>query len=226
MKKRIYTLLLLSFFAFSNNAYAVIDFPAILQSGLKLKSDAENYIEQIQKMEQDVQKKLRQGFALGKNCFSNPLNCYKEANKLKHDAETAINGIRSVSEDLQNKDLMREDPSELATSIVLDGTYKKGQGQDIKERAKMEAINNAIVADLVAILFAKGIVTRQNILQEDTELYNREFNQDNIEEILYAQNTLTLNSNKRVARILELRTFMFNAQAVKELTQYNREAKE
>lgn len=226
MKKKIYIAALLSLFAFADNAYAVLDFPAILQSGLKLKADAENYITQIDKLRQDAQKTLRQGFELGKNCFSNPVKCYKDANNLKHNAENALEGIRSVGSELKNNDLMRKDPKKLADSIIKDGTYKKGQGEDIVRRAASEAVNNAIVTDLLAVLFAKGIVTRQNILIEDKELYNRDFDKDSIEEILFAQNTLTLNSNKRVARILELRTFMFNAQAIKELTQYNREVGE
>lgn len=122
---------------------------------------------------------------------------------------------------------MNKNPKDLADSIINDGTYKKGQGQDIIRKATNEAVNNAIVTDLLAILFAKGVVTRQSILQENPELYNRSFkDESNIEEILYAQNTLMLNSDRRIARILELRTFMFNAQAIKELTQYNREAKE
>ncbi len=227
MKKKIYIVTLLSLFAFTNNAYAVIDIPAILQSALKLKSDIENKLVEIQKLKQDAQKTVRQGFEIGKNCFSDPKSCYKDAKSLKHDAESTIQGIRSVGSELKSSDLMIKNPKDLADSIINDGTYKKGQGQDIIRKATNEAVNNAIVTDLLAILFAKGVVTRQSILQENPELYNRSFkDESNIEEILYAQNTLMLNSDRRIARILELRTFMFNAQAIKELTQYNREAKE
>ena len=159
-------------------------------------------LQQINKLVQDTQKTLRQGFELGKNCFSNPIGCYSDARSLKHEAEKTLNGIRSVGSELKDNDLMKKDPKTMAKSIIDDGTYKKGQGTDIIRRAASEAINNAIVTDLLAVLFAKGMVTRQSIIVEDKELYNRTFKNDNIEEILFAQNTLTLSSNRRVARIL------------------------
>lgn len=150
MKRKMYIIMLLSFFAFANNAYAVIDIPAILQSALKLKQDIENRAIEIQKLQQDIQKKVRQGFELGKNCFSNPVNCYKDADKLKHDSETTMEGIRSVGSELKDSDLMNKDPKNLAESIIKDGTYKKGSGEDILRRTADEAVNNAIVTDLLA----------------------------------------------------------------------------
>ncbi len=223
MKKRIYIIMLLSLFAFAGNAYAVMDAMGILQSTLKYYQDYQNFKEQAAKKITDTTKTLRQGFQIDANCFANPKDCYTNISQIKHANEKAIEGIRSFVPD---KDLMKEKPQDLVEAIVSGGTFKKGQGKDIDRRAEFAAKNNAVVTDILATLFAKGIVTRQSILYENQEQYNREFKENNMDEILFAQNTLTLTSSKRIAQILELRTFMHNAQAIKELTQYNREAEE
>ncbi|MCM1323707.1 MAG: hypothetical protein NC218_06060 [Acetobacter sp.] len=226
MKKKILIITLLSLFISSKNAYAVLDIPDFLQDLLVVKTDVENKLKEVAKLKQDTETMLREGYAVGSKCFTNPLNCYSDAVGFVEKTNGYIDGIRTTSKDLKNTDLMKKAPNEIAAVIREEGTYQKGLGEDIKRREQLEAENNAAVTDLLAILFAKGMVTRHNILQEDTELYNRNFKDDNREEILFAHNTLLLQSNKRIARILELRSLMFNAQAFKELTQYNREIDE
>ncbi len=226
MKKRVFLLLIFSLLVYSKNVYAILDPMATLQSGLKLKQTIENQIQEAVKIIQDAEKTVRQGFAMATNCFANPLKCYDEVSNFAKDTKTKIDGIRTVGGELQSGDLMKKDAEKLAESIKEDGTYKKGTGDDISRRDQLKQENNAIVIDNIAILFAKGMVTKQNLMQEDTELYNRDFENDNMDELIFAQGTLLRNSDARIARILELRSYMFQAQAVKELMQYNRENEE
>lgn len=219
MKKGLLMILLLTFFLYSKEAYAITDIMAKVESWLKEVEDVKNQAEAFAKKVQDEYIKARQGFNSVDNCFSNPSKC----GEAFIDATIAVKGVRAVGKELQSGDLVNKSPKKLADSIRKDGTYKKGQGDDIKRRNIKEKENNAVVTDNIAILFAKGIVTHQSIRLEDKDLYEVTFDNNNMDEILYAQSRIAMNSKRRIAHILELRSYMYNAEALKELMQYNRE---
>ena len=73
------------------------------------------------------------------------------------------------------------------------------------------------VADDVAALFAKGMVVRELIRQENAEeLYSTDID-SNQGAILAIQNAVVLKSQERLTRILELRSYMVSAQSSAEL---------
>lgn len=222
MKKGLLIILLLTFFLYGKEAYAIKDIMAEVESWLKEAEDIKNQAEAYLKYGTDTYTKGRQGFDSVSNCFSNPSKC----GEAFEDATTAVEGIRAIGKKLEGSDLINKKPKELADSIRRDGTYRKGQGEDIQRRNTMEKENNATVTDNIAILFAKGMVTHQSIRLEDKDLYEAEFKNNNMDEILYAQSKIAMNSKRRIAHILELRSYMYSAEALKELTQYNREKDE
>lgn len=200
-----------------------MDIMAKVESTLKEIEDKINEVQAAHKDQIDAITQARQGFNSARNCFKDHSEC-GGAIKKTYDAGKAIKGISSVGKKMETGDLTKTSPEELAKSIKEDGTYKRGQGKDIKKRNEMEEKNNVVVTANIARLFAKGIATRQSIrLEKDDEMYDVEFKKSDMDEILFAQNNITLNSKRRIAHILELRSYMYSAEALKELTQYNRE---
>ena len=71
------------------------------------------------------------------------------------------------------------------------------------------------------------MATRHNIQNEaDEDVYTHDFKQNNIEEILSAQNISCIMSANRLARIVELRAHMVGAEASASLTEQSLEAEE
>lgn len=195
-----------------------MDAMAKVESGLKEYEDRKNAIMAEVKKYTDAYTQARQGFDSMKNCFSNPTTC----GKAYRDSKRALKGIVAIGRELTSGDLVSKSPKNLAESVRQEGTYKKGQGKDIRRRNEMEEKNNAAVTANIARLFAKGMVTRQSIRLEEEDIYEAKFEKNDMDEVLYAQNKMTLNNKRRIAHILELRSYMNASEALKELTQYNR----
>ena len=69
-------------------------------------------------------------------------------------------------------------------------------------------------------------INGKNILVEDGSLYQSEFKNENMDEILNAQNIVAIATEQRLNRILEMRAYMTSAGSTAELTQQTREADE
>ena len=94
---------------------------------------------------------------------------------------------------------------------------KKGEKNSLSKTAEQRKKLNAVVADDIAALFAKGMVVRELIRQENAEeLYSTDID-SNQGAILAIQNAVVLKSQERLTRILELRSYMVSAQSSAEL---------
>ena len=225
MKKRILViLLLLSCFVCVKKTYAIQDVVAKVQSVLKMKDDVENKIQGIKGLGQMGDIKSLQGFVKeGARCFAAPANCAGGlGGALKID--NLLSGVSTPGS--QSGDLSQKDVEDESKNILEKSTFQKGAGKDVQRRNEYKKESNIRVGDNIAKLFAKGVATRQSIIQEDSSIYKAEFPNNSLEEVALKQNTVSLNVQQRVARILELRSFMFYAPALKEMEQYNREVNE
>ena len=82
------------------------------------------------------------------------------------------------------------------------------------------------LSDDTALLFAKAVATRQSILLEDGSLYQSNFNNENMDEILNAQNIVDIATQQRLNRILELRSYMNSGVSAAELTEQTNRTEE
>ncbi|MBO5442123.1 MAG: hypothetical protein J6A09_06120 [Alphaproteobacteria bacterium] len=228
MTKKIIIILCLSMLMCAKSSYAVIDPIAKVQSVLELAKELKNKANEYAKKKRDLEKRAKQGFEAGKGCFSNPLKCDKDAYKaLGIDAagfvKRKIKDIKVMSGSaLAKGDLSKIKSESLITDVMQTYIYKRGQGKDIKKLSKNRKDNNAVVTDELSTMFAKGITTRNSIQKEDGKLYKKDFQNDNLEEILYAQDVVAIFTDSRLARILELRAYMIGAEATAELTQQSK----
>lgn len=244
MKKRFFLALFISIFVYSHAAYAIFDFPAILQSGLELKSDVENKIKEIRKFEDDMEKRVKQGFAAATSCFKNPVSCgvkqmgkidfasLSDSDALKKGFVTRVKkfpvmpNAEKLKGDLNNaKQKMADTYQNTVREAYI---FKKGD-DDIRRVRENRDNLNAVITDEVSMLFAKGATTRHSIQTEengdkDNEKYVKEFKQNNLDEILAAQNSVGILTNSRLARIVELRAYMNAAPATSEMMQHSVEA--
>lgn len=222
----------LSLLSCPKSSYAVIDPLAYIQTGMELYKEAENKVQEVQKMKQDLEKRAKQGFTAALNCFKNPMKCDPNAFKaLGINAPgfvtNKIKEFRTMpGSPLKEGDLSKKASQDLMTGIRGSYIYQRGQGDDLEKLRQNRRDNNAVVTDELAIMFAKGMTTRNSIQTEDGKLYQTEFKNDNIEEILKAQNVVGIVTDSRLARILELRAYMVGAEATAELTRQHREANE
>ncbi len=232
MKKKVWVILFLSMFVYTREAYAIFDIMATVQSILERYKDVENKVQEYQKKLRDVEKRARQGFDLASNCYKNPTKCDAKAiEAFSKDSESYVKSLKEIkvmpgAEELKEGDLKKKSDSSLAQTVENAYIYKRGQGQDIEKTAENRRYLNAIVADDTALLFAKGVSARQSILVEDGSLYQSEFKNENMDEILNAQNIVAIATEQRLNRILEMRAYMTSAGSTAELTQQTREADE
>ncbi len=232
MKKKIFLILFFSLFVYTREAYAIFDIMAKVQSVLEYYKDIENKVQEYQKKLRDVEKRARQGFDLASNCYKNPTKCDAKAiEAFAKDSESYVKSLKEVkvmpgAEELKEGDLKKKSDSSLAQTVENTYIYQRGQGQDIEKTAENRQYLNAIVADDTALLFAKGVSARQSILVEDGSLYQSEFKNENMDEILNAQNIVAIATEQRLNRILEMRAYMTSAGSTAELTQQTREADE
>lgn len=250
MKKRLCLILFFSLFIYSRAAYAIFDLPAIMQSVLEFKTEIENKYKEIMKLKDDIEKRAKQGFALASSCFSSidsggikggMSGCdIKGMQKFYKDTSDAVkNGyivrikelpVMPAADKLKQdlNDLKKQMADAYQNTVRNSYIYKKGKNDLKRVRENRDNIN-AIVTDEVSMLFAKGATTRHSIQTEENgdkenEKYTTEFKQNNLDEILAAQNSVGILTNSRLARIVELRACMNSAPATAEMTQHSVDA--
>ncbi len=232
MRKKLYILLFFSLIAYTKEAYAIFDIMAKVETYLELYKDIENKAQELQKKLRDIEKRARQGFDMASNCYKNPTKCDAKAiEAFAKDSESYVTSITEIkvmpgADELAKGDLKKKSDGSLAKTVENTYIYKRGQGKDIDKTTENRRYINAIVADDTALLFAKGVSARQSILVEDGSLYQAEFKNENMDEILNAQNIVAIATEQRLNRVLEMRAYMTSAGATAELTQQNREADE
>jgi len=242
MKKRFYLTLLLSLFVYTRSAYAIFDLPAILQSLLEYKTELENKYKEIMKLKDDIEKRAKQGFAMASNCFTSIKDCdINGMTDLYNDATGALKkgyvvrmkefpvmpNAEKLKEDMN--DTSKNMADEYQTTVRNSYIYKKGGSKDLEKIRENRDNINSIVIDEIAMLFSKGATTRHSVQteengDEENKKYTTEFKEDNLDEILAAQNNVGMLTNSRLARIIELRAYMNSATATAEMTQHSVEA--
>ena len=223
MRNKFFIIIFISMFSIATPAYAIVDIVATVQSVLEKVKEVKTKVETIRKKIEDGYRRVAEGFQAASSCFSNPKKCGLNAlSKLGQNIqrEGTMIGIRTVEGSGLDGDLKSKKSDQLDESVINAYSYKKGQEDAIANAGnKRDQIQGAI-ADELAILFAKGMVVQQMIVnekEEDLYLANIEENQS---QILSAQNNLALVSQARLSRILELRSYMQGANATAELGRY------
>jgi len=243
MKKRISILLLLFCLVYTRPAYAVFDFIAAIEDGINLVIDIQNKVEQIQNKIAEIKKRITQGFALAGGCIQNPMQCDEKA--LKNFIGAGLGVVSKTLDGVyvmkQAKLMAKENLNEQCTSCLEDEVkdtyiYKRGEGDDMKRLSENRENINGIVINDTNVLFAKAITTRHAIIMEDASIYQTNFgdnsgasdpenpkNPENIQKILRAQTFVSIYTQSRLARILELRAHMVGAEATVELTKQGKD---
>lgn len=222
MKNKFFIAVFLSLFITSTPAYATFDVMATIQSGMELYKEVETKVQAIQKKISDIKKRITQGFAAATNCFKNPLKCdIKTLAGMAGDIVGAVNAINKIKaiegSGLDEGEISKADPDSLERDVLDVYQFKKGLKDSLEWTDKQRKKLNAVVADDVAALFAKGMVVRELIRQENAEeLYSTDID-SNQGAILAIQNAVVLKSQERLTRILELRSYMVSAQSSAEL---------
>lgn len=242
MKKRIFMILFFALFTCSRPAYAIFDVAAAIETFMEIKTEIENKVQEIQKYYEDMQKKLKQGFAMGASCFQNPMDCNPDA------LMATLNGLAGTVKNVQpykemvftmpnsvmNEPgaLAQKSQEELLNDITKNYIYTAGQGDDINKTIENRKAISGVVANETALLFAKGITTRHSIRSEkDDDLYPNDLQASgddpgNIDKVLNAEGMVLLLSASRIARILELKAGMISSEATSELTQQSNSGEE
>ena len=216
---------------YSRAAYAVFDIVACIESILEYKAEIEHKIQEVQKKIEDIENRARQGFALGTNCFRNPLECNPDSlnNFFEFVNEDPLTGELKVYEHwgfglgLQDSPLGKPQ-EELLKDIEVRYTYNRGQGEDLKKLRESRDEINGVVSDELALMFAKGAALHNELQNEtDKDLYYTSFPNGNLDEILNAQNNVAIMSATRLAHILELKSNMISTAATAASTLQNQE---
>ena len=224
-------------FASSRPAYAIFDVAAAVETSMEIKTEVENKVQEIQKYVEDMEKSLKQGFAMATSCFKNPTSCNP------NDLMASLGGLGLETTSKKNVAPYKEivfampnsamaDPGglekpqeDLLEDITKNYVYTEGQGDDINKTRENRMAISGVVANETALLFAKGITTRHSIRTEvDEDLYPSDLEAEgddpgNVDKVLNAEGMVILLSSSRIARILELRASMISSEATSELTQ-------
>lgn len=228
MTKKIFIALFLMIFAFTRPAYAIFDVLAILESALEYKQEFEHRVKEIQKFKDDQIKRLKQGFDMATSCFKHPEKCastqmvnYFDPTKNKTTYIKKVNMIFTMPKSAMGSgSIVKTSQERMATDVENSYIYKRGRGDDLKETKKNRDDINKVIANETALMFAKGATTRHSIQgEEDSTLYPDIGDKNNMDEILQGQARVTLLTNSRLARIIELRASMISSQSAAELTQ-------
>ena len=233
MRKKLCIALVLSLFMYTREAYAILDIMAKVQSALEQAEDYKNKIQEYAKKLRELEKRARQGFELAKSCYKNPKSCDTKAletwgKDAKQFYVETMDEIRVMpgAEELSDGDLNEKLDVSLIKTIQNTYIYHRGQGKDLENLNENRRQLNAILSDDTALLFAKAVATRQSILMEDGSLYQQNFKNNNIDEILSAQNVVDIATQQRLNRILELRAYMVSGAAAAEMSTQTIEAEE
>lgn len=215
-RKLIIILTAFSFVSNASNAFAIMNIPAKVQTVIeKAKKEGEKVQEYIKKVD-EAKNAVAQGVDFAKSCLDNPTKCDVDAlEKIKNNTIEGFNDITT-----KKGDIVAEDPEKLAEN-VKDTEYKSGSKDAIQAVHENHQKNNAVTTDDVAILYAKGAVNQQSIINEnDNGIYPKQSTLDSINKIIIAQDNVEMLSVWRLSRILEMRAYMNSARGVAELTQH------
>ena len=233
MRKKLCIALVLSLFMYTREAYAIFDIMAKIESVLEQAEDYKNKIQEYAKKAREIEKRARQGFELAKSCYKNPKSCDTKAletwgKDAKQFYVETMDEIRVMpgDEELSDGDLNEKLDVSLIKTIQDTYIYHRGRGKDLENLNENRRQLNAILSDDTALLFAKAVATRQSILMEDGSLYQQNFKNNNIDEILSAQNVVDIATQQRLNRILELRAYMVSGAAAAEMSTQTIEAEE
>lgn len=224
MRKKIYIAIFIYMFTLASPAYAIVDIMATVQTILEKVTEVKTKVENIQKKVTDTIKKAAEGFEAASNCFANPMKCGLSI--LDGVAGNPINGVRTIpgTEALADEEIIEMASEELEKSVTESYSYVRGAeaGKDLKRDAVLSENLQGLMADEMAILFAKGMAVRQIIRNEDGEdIYKMDDVEENQSNIIAAQNRLILKSQERLSRILEIKAYIQGAQSTSEMSRYN-----
>jgi hypothetical protein len=233
MIKRLTLALVFSLFMYTQEAYAVFDFVATIESQLEGFQKTLGKYQEIMKKATDTYTRAKRGFDAASGCIKNPRTCFAALAEIGRSLDGSISKIAVMKRvQLPEDKALLEVSSEEMVEKFESGVYVADQGDDIAKRGEIRAENDAVVASDVATLWAKAMSTRQAILQEDdNEQYNSALeggasgeDEANMEKLLVSQQMLSLLSARRVNRILELRSYMLSAPSTRELVGHRKES--
>lgn len=223
MRNKFFIIVFISMFSIATPAYAIVDILATVQSVLEKVKEVKTKVETLSKKIEDGYRRVAEGFQAASNCFSDPKKCGLNAlSKLGKNIQRkgTMIGVRTVEGSGLDGDLKSKKSEELDKSVITAYSYKKGEEDALLKAGNQKDQIQGAIADELAVLFAKGMVVQQMIInekEEDLYVANVEENQS---QILSAQNNLALASQARLSRILELRSYMQGANATAELGRY------
>lgn len=230
MKKKVFIISALCavLLFYGKEANAIFDPMATVESALELKDEIVTQVQEVQKFKQDMEKRIKQGYAMATSCFKNPTKCgFESLASLSNDGFKTIKvfpmmpgAVELLEQDLTN--IKSEDINEKIRKTYI---YKSGKDSLNNLKKNREGINS-VVADQSAILFAKGAMMKTRLEKEDSAaIYQDPSAENKVDSIKYSQSKLDITSNVRLARILEIKAYMHNAQSTAELMQQSTEDK-
>lgn len=207
---------------YGKESYATLDPMATVESALELKDELVTQLQEFQKMKQDLEKRLKQGYALATSCFKNPVKCGLQtiSSLAKDDGFKTIKFFPMMpGTDLIYKDLTKMSSESVSEEIRASYIYHTGPHSLENLRTNRDNINS-VVADQSALLFAKGAMIKTRLLKEDSAtIYEDPSKNNQADSIKYLQAKLDINDQVRLARILEIKAYILHAQSTSELTQ-------
>ena len=210
----------------TTNAYATFDLPSAVSSTLEkvedIKQDILGFYNQVMQAQQDI----TEGWKNVQSCIKADVKGCKNALGNMQNVEGQISVINVLPE--TGLDKVGDKDSREIIEGIKNAIYVAGEGNSIENAQKQLKANNAMLADDVATLFAKGTAYRQKILKDGVEESNyHDFKEDDtLEYILKEKARMRISSAERIARIIELRAYMIGIPATSELTKYQKEASE
>jgi hypothetical protein len=226
--KRIFTFIFAICFLYTQNAHAVFDIMAFIMSEM---SGAQAVMEEVAAKKEELEKAkttVKRGFSAASQCFGDLANCdWDEIQEISED-----DTIRSIVYMVQGKggsftmDLTAVSSEQLMADLE-DAIYKRGGKKALEKLQNLKKKKQATVTTELSTLFAKGAVTHQLIFNENDGQYKLESSsatdEGNMEKILAGIDNVELTSAARVARILELRSYMVSVPAIESISrQQNR----
>lgn len=226
MNKKLLIALIFSMFLYTKEAYAVFDFIAAIQS--QVESVEKFYTKIMEGYKKAIEKytRLQRGFDTAMKCVKNPRSCAGQLAGIGNSISNITTVFKKEGSNPFSETSVQDLDSQARKEIFVSG---EDDISKISERDKK--YNNVVIAE-ISTLWAKGVSTRQSIMKEEDNKIYKKFESSSsgentsMEDILFAQNSLTLESAKRVNRILELRSYMISAPAILEMTIQNKSAGE
>jgi hypothetical protein len=227
--KKIFTFIFTICFLYTQNAHAVFDIMAFIISEM---SRAQAVMEEVAAKKEEWEKAkttATRGFGATKQCFGNPKNC----NLNEFVALSEDDTIKSVTYLVEGKNgSFTKDLTSVSAEKLMDdlddAIYQRGEKKSLEKLQNLKKKKQVTTATELSTLFAKGAVTHQLIFNESDDQYRLESgsaaDEGNIEKILTAMDNIELTSTARVARILELRSYMVSVPAIESISrQQNRD---